>query len=256
MVQSGTMQVEAALFFESVEEIYARVFRTLKPRTPVPQITVRFRKYASASSRIRLNSGHLCADLSDLLEGAPAPVHEALASILISKLYRRPPDPADLARYRRYLNRSEVRRMLHLVKQQRGRKAFRSPVGEVYDLEEVFEELNFEYFHGLMARPRIGWSIKPSRTTLGHYDPSHNAIVLSSLLDSEQAPRRMVRFVMFHEMLHLRYPTEHRGPRRCVHTAAFKQAEKQFADYKEARIELRKFVESKVLEARRAGRRP
>ncbi|MGH9611137.1 MAG: SprT-like domain-containing protein [Bryobacteraceae bacterium] len=244
MVQSGKMQVEAALLFETVEQIYARVFRTLKPRTPLPRISIRFRKYASANSRIRLASGHLEADISDLLEGAPAPIHEALASILIAKLLGRAPDRMALARYRRYLNRSEMRRMLHLVQQERGRKTFLPPAGRVFDLEKIFEELNAEYFHGLMAGPRLGWTLRPSRTTLGHYDPSHNAIVLSNLLDSERAPRRLVRYILFHEMLHLRYPTEHRGARRCVHTREFKEAEKQFAGYREARADLKRFVEA------------
>jgi predicted metal-dependent hydrolase len=94
-----------------------------------------------------------------------------------------------------------------------------------------------------MAQPQLGWSLRPSRTTLGHYDPSHHAIVLSALLDSEKAPETIVRFVMFHEMLHLRHPTEHRGVRRCVHTKEFKIAEKQFDSYREATAELKKFVE-------------
>jgi len=242
MLQLGQMQVETALFFETIEQIYARVFRTLRPRTPVPPITVQFRKYANANSRIRLEDGHLKVDISDLLEGAPAPIQEALASILLAKLFRKSPEQGVLARYRRYLHRPDVRRTLHLVKQERGRKAFRDPEGKVYDLCVIFEALNMRYFHGLMARPQLGWSMKPSRTTLGHYDPSHNVIVLSSLLDSENAPELVVRFVVFHEMLHLRYPTQHRGSRRCVHTEEFKQAEKQFERYGEAQLELKRFV--------------
>jgi hypothetical protein len=40
---------------------------------------------------------------------------------------------------------------------------------------------------------------------------------------------------MFHEMLHLRFPVDHKGARRCVHTPEFKQAEKQFPLFKEAK---------------------
>jgi hypothetical protein len=76
------MQVESALFFESIKQIYERVFRSLRPRTPIPNIAVRFRKYANANSRIRLAQGELSVDISDLLKDAPAPVQEALASIL------------------------------------------------------------------------------------------------------------------------------------------------------------------------------
>jgi predicted metal-dependent hydrolase len=243
MLSLGKMHVETALLFESVEQIYARVFRAIKPRTPLPQISIQFRKYANANSRICLKDGRLHVEISDLLEAAPAPIQEALASILISKLFRRVPERAVLARYRRYLNRADVRHTLHLAKRQRGRKPLREARGRVYDLRAIFEDLNFRYFHGLMSQPQLGWSLRPSRTTLGHYDPSHHAIVLSALLDSERAPELVVRFVMFHEMLHLRFPTEHRGARRCVHTKEFKLAEKQFEEYSRATDELKKFVE-------------
>jgi len=245
------MHVETALFFESVEQIYARIFRCFRPRTPLPRITVQFRQYANANSRIRLESGHLKVEISDLLESAPAPVQEALASILLAKLFRKTPEPNVLARYRRYLNRTDVRRSLYVVKQMRGRKSLRDPRGAVYDLRVIFDELNFRYFHGLMAQPQLGWSMRPSRTTLGHYDPPHNAIVLSSLLDSENVSGLLVRFVLFHEMLHLRYPTEHRGSRRCVHTREFKLAEREFEHYREAQLELKRFVEEG---AKRSGR--
>jgi hypothetical protein len=237
------MQVETALFFETVEQIYERVFRMIKPRTPLPRITVRFRQYANANSRIRLQDGHLHADISDLLEGAPAPIQEALAFILISKLYRKTPAAGIVARYRRYLNRGDVHRTLQRAKQERGRKTYRDPRGRVYDLCAIFEELNFQYFHGLMARPELGWSVRPSRTTLGHYDPSHHVIVLTVLLDSEKVPELLVKYVMFHEMLHLRFPTEHRGVRRCVHTKDFKRAEHEFKDYKKAITEVKRFVD-------------
>jgi hypothetical protein len=236
------MQVEAALFFESIEQIYERVFRHLRPRTSPPSITVSFRKYANANSRIRLEKNNLTVHISDLLESAPAPIQEALATILISKLYRRRPDPGVVLRYQRYLNRADVRKMLHAARHARGRKAIRGPEGRVFNLVDVFEELNFEYFHGLMARPELGWTVRPSRTTLGHYDPSHHVIVLSSILDSEKAPKLVVYFVMFHEMLHLKFPTEHRGFRRCVHTKSFKEAEKLFKNYRQAKVQLREFA--------------
>jgi hypothetical protein len=172
-------------------------------------------------------------------------VQEALARILIGKLYRSQPDTRALAVYRRYLNRAEVRRTLHLVKQQRGRKKFRDPEGTFYDLRKIFDDLNLAFFDGLMAEPRLGWSLRPSRTTLGHYDPSHNAIVLSSLLDATDAPAPAVRYVMYHEMLHLRHPTVHQATRRCVHTPEFKADERLFPDYAGAKKLLQKFVDSK-----------
>lgn len=232
------------MFFETTEELYARVFRHLRPRTPLPEIRIQFKRYANADSRVALMDGVLRVQISDMLEGAPAPVQEALAVILLGKLYRKQPDSKALAVYRRYLNRADVRRTLHLVKRERGRKLFRDPRGSIYNLGAVFDDLNVQFFGGLMAAPQLGWSIRPSRTTLGHYDPSHNAIILSSLLDSVEAPEIAVRYVMYHEMLHLRHPTVHRVNRRCVHTVDFKAEEKLFPGFADAKAALKAFIES------------
>lgn len=224
----------SALFFETPEEMYARVFRHLKPRTPVPSIRVDFCEFANANSFIRLENGSIEVRITDVLKDAPPPVTEALAFILLSKLYRKPVPRAFSHRYRLYLNRRDVRQELQRIRRERGRKHINGARGRCYDLSEIFEELNLKFFGGLMARPDIGWSKRPSRTTLGHYDPSHHAIVLSSILDRPEVPQLAVEYVMFHEMLHLRHPVEHRGVRRCVHTQEFKQAEKQFPKLREA----------------------
>jgi hypothetical protein len=221
------------------QEIYARIFRQMRPRTPIPLINVKFRRYANASAKIKLEEGVLEVLIADTLAGAPDSVMEALAEILLSKLFRRPVPPHCNERYRRYLNRRDVRRNLDVVRQIRGRKQVEHAQGRCYNLDNIFEELNFRYFHGLMARPILGWSPNASRTLLGHYDTSHNAIVLSRILDRPQIPLLAVEYVLFHEMLHLRYPAEHRGARRCVHTKAFKDAEKQFEKLSEAREALR-----------------
>lgn len=232
------MEVESAAL--RPVEIYARVFRELRPRTPLPKIQVEFKRYANANAQVRWHDGLLLVRLADTLEGAPEDVLQALAEILLSKLFRRPVPAASNDRYRRYLNRRDVRRNLDLVRQIRGRKQVEHPQGRHYDLQQMFEELNFRYFFGLMACPRLGWSPNSSHTLLGHYDPSHNAIVLSRILDRPDTPRVAVEYVLFHEMLHLRYPAENRGARRCVHTKAFKEAEKQFDRLKEAKAALRR----------------
>lgn len=240
MVHSLEMQVESALLFETTEQIYLRVFHTLRPRTPIPTFDITFRPYANANSFIRARDGRIEVRITDLLQSAPAPIQEALAWILLSKLFRREIPPVYSHRYRRYLNGREMRRSLHVVRRVRGRKAFREPQGNHYDLEALFDELNGRHFGGLMMKPVLGWSIRSSRTTLGHYDLSHNAIILSSLLDSATVPLVAVEYVLFHEMLHLAHPVEHRGSRRCVHTDQFRRAEEQFPDLKAAKEALKR----------------
>jgi len=227
--------LQSSLFFESAEEIYRRVFRELKPRTPVPSLTVEFCRFANPDSSIRLRQEGLLVRISDLLEAAPAPVMEALAHILLGKLYRKPTPAIFTHRYRLYLNRKDVRRQTHLIRQIRGRKFISGPQGELHNLQTIFDRLNAQFFDGLLGQPLLGWSRGASRNQLGHFDPSHNAIIISRIFDRPRIPAVALEYVMFHEMLHLRYPVDHTKSRRCVHTAEFKEAEKQFPGWKEAK---------------------
>jgi hypothetical protein len=232
--------LESALFFETPAEICRRVFQDLKPRARPPEFTVKFCPFANANSFIRMEDGRIEVRITDALESAPAPILEALAQILLAKLFGRS-IPAEFShRYRRYLNRKDMRQRLQAMRQERGRKLLRPPAGDVYDLNSIYDDLNFRYFFGLMSKPTIGWSLRPSRITLGHYDPSHNAIVISKLLDRAETPKLAVEYVMYHEMLHLRHPVLHTGSRRCVHTKEFKQAEKQFEHLREAKALLKR----------------
>jgi len=230
----------SALFFETIEEIYARVFRELKPRTPVPQITVRYCRFVNANSSVRLDGDRIEVKISDILESAPSPVAESLAQILLGKLFRKPASRAHAHRYRLYLNRKDMRGQMQLVRQIRGRKYLSGPQGSQFDLAGIFEKHNADFFNGILGQPQLGWSLRRSRTMLGHFDPSHNAIVISRIFDEPGIPRVAVEYVMFHEMLHLQFPVCHRGARRCVHTREFREAEKRFPLLKEAREALKR----------------
>jgi hypothetical protein len=229
----------SAILFETPEEIYCRVYRVLKPRSEVPPVEIRFEKFAGVNSFIRLHDGRLLVRITDLLAAAPSPITEALAYILLAKLFRKKIPAVYETRYRLFVNRRDMRKRAQVVRQERGRKLFRSPQGEFYDLVEVFESLNVRHFHGLMARPALGWSLGRSRTRLGHFDPCHNAIIISRVFDQFHVARLALDYVMFHEMLHLRHPVEHSGTRRCVHTKAFQAEEKLFPQYQQARLLLK-----------------
>jgi hypothetical protein len=232
--------LQSSLFFETPEEIYTRVFRELKPRTVLPVMRVEFCRFANADSFIRIEQGRMEVRMTDLLSGAPAPVIEALAYILIGKLYRKAVPRLYAHRYRLYMNRKDVRRQAHLVRQIRGRKFISGPQGKHYDLQAVFERLNTQFFDGLLGQPELGWSRGESRSMLGHFDPSHNAIIISRIFDRPEVASMALEYVMFHEMLHLRYPVDHAGARRRVHTKEFREAEKKFPRLKEAKELLKK----------------
>src|SRR5664280_2028491 len=200
----------------------------------MPAMQVRFYPFANINDTIRLRQGELKIRLSDLLEGAPEPVLEAIAHILLSKLYRKEIEPQQASRYRRYTNSRELTDKAHLVRQMRGRKNLHGTQGAVYDLEEIFEDLNRRFFFGLMGRPQLTWSNVLSRRRLGHYDPAHNAIVISKVFDHPRVPRYAVEYLLYHEMLHLKHPVKLRGSRRCVHGGEFQAEEKLFPQLDQA----------------------
>ena len=173
--------------------------------------------------------------ISDLLEGAPDNVIEAIAHILLAKIYKKPIASAHATRYRRYVSSRDISTKAHLVRQARGRKHIDSARGKVYDLEAIFDELNLRFFHGLMGRPQLTWSRDHARNSLGHYDPAHNAIVVSRVFDDSRVPRFAVEYILYHEMLHLKHPVRLRGNRRCVHGPEFQAEERLFPELEEAK---------------------
>ena len=215
---------------EGLVELFHEEHRQLRPGALPPELKIEFFAFANINNTIRLRQGRLLVRLSDLLEGAPESVVRAIAHILLAKMYRKKIDRGQAARYRKYVGSQEVVGKAHLVRQVRGRKRLNSPRGKVYDLDAVFEDLNLRFFHGLLGRPRMSWSPTKTRRILGHYDPAHNAIVISRIFDHPAVPRYAVEYIVYHEMLHLKHPVRLRGSRRCVHPAEFQAEEKLFPE--------------------------
>jgi len=49
--------------------VFQEEYRALRPRAPMPPMTVRFRRFTSLNTTIRLREGNIHVSLSDLLEG-------------------------------------------------------------------------------------------------------------------------------------------------------------------------------------------
>jgi hypothetical protein len=224
---------------EALQGIFQEAYGELRPHTAAPPMHIRFYPFVSINNTIRLRQSELYIRLSDLLEGAPAPALHAIAHILLAKLYRKPVDRAQSARYRRYVQSHDLAAKARLVRQMRGRKQIQSPRGHHYHLEEIFDDLNRRFFHGLLGRPQLTWSREQARNRLGHYDPAHNAIVISRVFDHPRVPRYVVDYIVYHEMLHLKHPVKLRGSRRCMHSREFVEEEKLFPELARAKKFLR-----------------
>jgi hypothetical protein len=215
--------------------LFQECYRELRPRAPLPEIEVEFYAFSALNNTIRLRGERVLVRISDLLEGAPEPVLRAIAHILLAKLYRKPIAPVEAQRYRWYVSSHALVSKAEQVRALRGRKHIASAAGNTYDLDQIFEELNRRFFWGLLARPQMTWSRDHARNSLGHFDPAHNAIVISRVFDDPRVPRYVVEYIVYHEMLHLKHPVKMRGSRRCVHPPELQAEEKLFPQLEEAR---------------------
>ena len=220
--------------------VFEEQYRELRPRAPIPPLDIRFRRFTSLNTTIRLREGRLHVRLSDLLESAPETVHHAIAHILLAKLYKKPISPTHADRYRRHVSSEPISRQAEQVRQTRGRKRLSTPVGRHYDLHEIFDALNARFFHGLLGRPTLTWSAHHARRMLGHYDAAHNTIVVSRVFDRADTPRCAIEYLLYHEMLHLKHPVRVKAGRRCVHSREFQAEERLFPELATAQAYLKR----------------
>jgi hypothetical protein len=241
--------------FESTKDIYVRVFRSLCPRAALPEISVVFKTYRNANCYIRWRNGRIEASHSDLLQFAPVEVVEAIAFILLSRLYRKATPSGHQEVYRRYLSDPDTRARVEETRRERGGKRMLGPQGKHFDLDVLFRELNRDFFGNSLSKPRIGWTEQPSHRVLGHYDPVHHAIVLSRFLDTPEAGVDLVRYVMFHEMLHIKHPITYEGTRRIIHSRAFREEEVGYPGFAALKEKLERLCQKAARSRRSRGRR-
>jgi hypothetical protein len=114
--------------------------------------------------------------------------------------------------------------------------------GVVYDLGDAFDRVNTGYLGGQCARPCLTWSRAFTGRKFGHYDPVHDTVMISASLDSQQVPKYVVDYVVYHELLHKKHGANWSNGRRYVHTLEFKRDERRFSRYAEAEAVLSKLA--------------
>ena len=222
------------------EFVFARVFQRLGLRRSVPDFHIEYRPFSSLRSDINLRGNRARVRISDVLKEAPPLVLEALAEILLAQLFRRRASEEARECYLAYVFDPAVRRQIDETRRKRGRIRLLPAQGQHFDLEQIFARLNERFFKQELSCSRIGWSARHSRSVLGHYDPAHNTITISRSLDSSSVPGDVVEYLVFHEMLHIRFPLERHGSRRVMHSRAFREAEKSYPDYRRVRDRLKR----------------
>jgi len=120
----------------------------------------------------------------------------------------------------------------------RRRTVYLRTKGRYFDLQRLFDEVNAAHFDGKITA-HITWgklSSWPRRSIrYGSYMHQDNVIRIHPLLDQEFVPEFVVRYIVFHEMLHALLGVEE-GPngRRRVHPPEFKRLEAAYPDFARA----------------------
>ncbi|MGH7998599.1 MAG: M48 family peptidase, partial [Brasilonema sp.] len=106
--------------------------------------------------------------------------------------------------------------------------------GKSYDLNELFDKINHEYFASSLVKPRLIWSGINTYRKLGHYEAARDRVMMALTLDDANIPQFVVEFVLYHELLHKYHGAIWVNGRRMVHTSEFRRDERKFKLYKEA----------------------
>lgn len=92
-----------------------------------------------------------------------------------------------------------------------------------YDLDELVNEVKQQMFNGeYEGVSSIEWTDKPYRMYYGAFYYKDNSIRINQVLNSKDVPREVVKYVIYHEMLHKDY--KH-------HSKEFREKEHLYPDY-------------------------
>jgi hypothetical protein len=236
---------------ETIAKYYSQAFETFDKHREPPPIDVSFYPYVGINHTIRIRNGQVFVSIAEICCDLPASAQRALALILVAKLYRRRVPTAAKELYGAAVSTDEYRIRAVRNKRKHGRKVISSPKGTVYDLEKIFDSVNYAYFGGSIPKPTLSWSARKTYRILGHHDATHKTIVISKSLDSPTVPKFIVEYIVFHEMLHIYHPAKVINGRRYHHTPIFRRNERKFVHYEEAE----RWIEKNVRKLKRDAKK-
>jgi len=226
---------------EELEAICRSILQSAFPAFRGVDIAVHFHPYVGLTHTLRRSDAGWALRISDHCRHAPSEVLESIALILGCKVMRRKPPRQSLEIYQRFRLDPAVASAVRSRRKRKGRKQFSNGAGTYHSPEKIYDEMNGRYSNGQIEVSRIGWGLRRSMGRLGHYDPVHHTITLSPVLDSPSVPSFVVRYIVYHEMLHALIGDRPVQEPRRHHPPEFRRMERAYPDYAEAREFLGKF---------------
>jgi len=205
------------------------------------EIDARFHPYVGLTHTLRRKKNGWVLRISDHCRYAPPKVLESIVLILAYKVTRRKPPRRYIQIYELFRKDPEIEELVRKRRAAKGRKQFSGKPGKHHSLRKIYSDLNEQYFNNQIDIKRIGWGLRRSWDRLGHYDPIHHTITLNPVLDSLDVPSYVVRYIVYHEMLHALFGDIKVHGFRKHHTREFRNTESAYPDYEKAKKFLGKF---------------
>lgn len=103
----------------------------------------------------------------------------------------------------------------------------------LYNLESLVQEVKNEMFGGVYdVSVSFEWTDKCYRGYYGQYNPNNKVIKINKIINSKDVPKEVVKFIIYHEMLH---------NDNLSHNKSFRDKEHLYPEY----AELEKFLDGK-----------
>ena len=116
-------------------------------------------------------------------------------------------------------------------------------------LEASFDRVNEAYFSGMLNIPNLEWG-NNSTSKLGCYTYGNDTITISTIFKNED--KKLLDYVMYHEMLHKKFKFESRNGRTLHHSPEFKRMEAKFENCDSIEKEISKLARRHRFSLRKA----
>jgi hypothetical protein len=226
---------------EILQDLCRSTLKSIFPAFKKGNIEAFFYPYIGMRHTIRRKGDSWVVRISDHCRNAPKPVLEAILIILACKVMRKKPDPEFVRTYELFRKNPSVVSGVRKRRLLKGRKYIAENSGKHHSLQDIYRDLNRRYFNNQIEIDRIGWGIRQSRGRLGHYDPVHNTITLSPILDSPSVPRFVLGYIVYHEMLHSVFENTSSRSIHRHHPPELRRAERAYPDFERAKEFLRSY---------------
>lgn len=199
----------------------------------IKRVAVRFHPFRATLYSFKINkSGLVSVKLHVAFRRAPDDVLAQAARVMLARRRGR--------KVERSLYDSFIRAMpdtdFELPGARRATSRATQGPGVHRSLEESFQRINQEYFQSQLPQPELCWSPVRAKRLLGSYHHRKDRLIISRVFDSPKVPVFVLDFLMYHELLHKFLGVGRKDDgRRCIHGKEFRDLEKQYRQYNEAR---------------------